>query len=192
MNNFTIRTISGAVFLAVMVAGILFHPAAFGVLFLVVMYFAMREFMQVTMGDKWNVQQKLALVCSGIVFIAVMGGCFFGLRWRWAALAAVPFCAIPVTVIFAKRHDDVEYVALAYLAMIYAGLPFCLAPFIVRGDGGAFQGMLLLNVFVIIWCSDIGAYCIGTLLGQKPGSRKLAPAISPKKSSRPWISVRTT
>ena len=57
----------------------------------------------------------------------------------------------------------------------------CKAPLMMM-DGDVFDGWLLLSFFIIIWASDVGAYCVGTLLGQKSDSRKLAPAISPKKS----------
>lgn len=182
MSDFVKRTISSAVFLAVMLAGILFHPAAFSILFLLVMYCAMREFMSMTMGDKWLFQQKMALFTASIAFIVLSGWCFFGVDLKWALLAIIPFALIPLSVVFAPNHDSVEYLAFTYFAVLYAGLPFCLTPFIVGGAGGQFQGLLLLNVFLIIWSSDVGAYSLGTLFGQKPNSRKLAPAISPKKS----------
>ena len=182
MSDLVKRTISGVVFLVVMVAGLILHPLAFGALFLLVMYFAMREFMHITMGERWVFQQKMAILTAALTFMAIVGYLFMGLDLQWIAMALVPFFAIPVSVVFSKNHDTVEDVALVYLAMIYVGLPFCLAPFIVYGEGGEFNGWLLLNVFIIIWCSDVGAYSLGTLFGQKPTSRKLAPAISPKKS----------
>ena len=40
----------------------------------------------------------------------------------------------------------------------------------------------MLSLFILIWMSDVGAYCVGTALGQRPDARKLAPSISPKKS----------
>lgn len=181
MSDLLKRTLTGIVFLVVMVAGIIFHPLAFGALFLIVMYFAMSEFMHVTMGERWGFQQKMAVFTAALTFIAIVWFLFFGLNLRWIALALIPFFAIPVSVVFSKNHDTVEDVALVYLAMVYVGLPFCLAPFIVSRDG-EFNGWLLLNIFIIIWCSDVGAYSLGTLFGQKPTSRKLAPAISPKKS----------
>ena len=181
MNDFIKRTLSGAVFLILMVAGMIFHPVAFGVLFLVVLYVAMSEFLTITMGDSWKLQQKLAIFAAAAAFLLVMGIRFYGIPYKWLALAFVPFFAIPVSVIMASSHEQVEQVALAYAAMLYIGLPFCLAAVMVSG-GGEFSGYLLLNFFIIIWCADVGAYSLGTLFGQKPTSRKLAPSISPKKS----------
>ncbi|MBR5042226.1 MAG: phosphatidate cytidylyltransferase [Bacteroidales bacterium] len=181
MNNFLVRTISGAVFLALMVAGMLFHPVAFGVLFLVALYVSMREFLNVTMGQRWLVQQKLSLLTVCAAFILMMGWRFFGLDSKWFALLFLPVFALGLSVVLARSHESVEDVALAYAAILYIGLPFCLMPVMVSGSG-EFNGLVLLNVFILIWCADVGSYSLGTLFGQKPTSRKLAPAISPKKS----------
>ena len=181
MSNFWVRTLSGALFLAVMVAGMIFHPAAFAVLFLIVMYIALREFLHLTMGERWLLQQKLALFAAAVIFILVAGHCFYGLALKWLSLALIPLLAIGASVIFSRNHDTVEDVAFAYAGILYICLPFALAPVMVSA-GGEFKGYVLLNVFLMIWASDIGAYCLGTLLGQKPTSRKLAPSISPKKS----------
>ena len=149
MNNFLVRTIAGAVFLALMVCGMLFHPLAFGVLFLVAMYMAMREFLHITLGERYILQQKLAILSAAVAFIVCMCCCFYGLEVRFLTLALIPLFALALSVVLSRSHDTVEDVAV---------------------------------FFIIIWCADVGAYSLGTLFGQKPDSRKLAPAISPKKS----------
>ena len=181
MNNLVVRTLSSVIFLAVMLAAMLWSQAAFGAVFLIVLYVSLREFLTVTLGERWLLQQKLALVTASVVFLLVYCIRFLGLDIRWLALAIVPLLSIPVSVVMTPNHDTVEDVALPFLGMLYIGLPFVLATLMVS-TGGEFRGYVLLWVYIIIWCSDTGAYCIGTLLGQKPTSRKLAPAISPKKS----------
>ncbi|MCD8293143.1 MAG: phosphatidate cytidylyltransferase, partial [Prevotellaceae bacterium] len=47
-----------------------------------------------------------------------------------------------------------------------------------REGGVSYNPILPLSVFIFIWLSDSGAYCIGTLLGR----HRLFPSISPKKS----------
>ena len=181
MSNFWVRTISGAVFLAVMTAGMLLHPTAFGVLFLLIMYFCMKEFLSLAMGQRWLLQQKLSLAAAAVAYVLVVAVRFYDLPVRFIALAIVPLLVLSLSVVTARNHDTVEDASFAYMGLLYVGLPFFLAPLMVSG-GGEFKGYVLFNIFVIIWCSDVGAYCLGTLLGQKPTSRKLAPAISPKKS----------
>ena len=181
MNNFLVRTLSSVVFLAVMLAAMLWQPACFGAVFVIAMYMSLREFMTVTMGQRWLLQQKIVLVAAALAFLLVFGVRFYGIDARWLALCVVPMLALVLSVVMTPNHDTVEDVSLGGFGLIYICAPFLLATLMVSA-GGEFIGYVLLCVFIIIWCSDVGAYCIGTLLGQKPTSRKLAPAISPKKS----------
>ena len=77
---------------------------------------------------------------------------------------------------------------MLHYAFIIFGIAYIAGPLSLSNQvafsGGAFNATLLLCFFILIWCSDIGAYVIGTAFGQKENSRKLAPAISPKKS---WV-----
>ena len=65
--------------------------------------------------------------------------------------------------------------------MVYIGLPTALSPFVVSTPEG-YSGLLMLSFFIIIWSSDVGAYCFGLLLGRKVWPAKMCPDISPKKS----------
>ena len=181
MSNFWVRTISGAVFLAVMTAGMLLDATGFGALFLFILYFCLDEFLSITMGHGWRLQQKLSIAAVEVAYLLVISYCFLGLPVRFLALSIVLLLVLALSIVMSRNHETVEDTAFAYMGVLYRGLPFILAPLMVSG-GGEFRGFVLFNVFVIIWCSDVGAYCLGTLLGQKPTSRKLAPAISPKKS----------
>ena len=48
---------------------------------------------------------------------------------------------------------------------------------------GNFSGDLLLCFFIIIWCSDVGAFTFGLSLGKR-FPKKLFPSVSPKKT---WV-----
>ncbi len=181
MSNFWIRTISGIVFLAVMAGGMLLHPIAFGVLFLLIMYMCLRELLDLTMGQRWPAVQKLTVLAAAVIYILACAHCFYGMDVRWLAAGVIPVLAMTAAIVLARNHDTVEDAVFPYMGLVYIALPFTLAPAMATA-GGTFNGFTLFNLFILIWASDIGAYCIGTLLGQKPGSRKLAPSISPKKS----------
>ena len=45
-----------------------------------------------------------------------------------------------------------------------------------------FRGGILLGFFIILWASDVGAYCFGCTMGRM--GPRLFPSVSPKKS---WI-----
>lgn len=181
MNNFLVRTLSAVVFAAVMVFGIIWDRMLFAALFLFIMFMSLKEFYAMSLGQKYKFQQSLALLTACIAFVVVCGHFFFALALQWLALAVVPLMLIPLISVFYGVPEDYDQMGLVYLGLIYIALPVCMIPSIMM-NGPAFDGWLLLSMMIIVWLTDVGAYCVGTLLGQKPNSRKLAPEISPKKS----------
>ena len=131
MSNFLLRTVSGIVFLALMVAGMLFYPLAFAALFFVVMYMCLREFLTISLGERWLLQQKLALLTASTVYILSSAIAFYSIDVRWLAVAVIPLIALSASIVLAGNHDTVEDTAMMYLGILYTTLPFALAPFMV-------------------------------------------------------------
>ena len=181
MSNFWVRTLAGIAFLVVMVFGLIWDRTLFGALFVLVLWIALQEFYRMALGVRFLFQQKLGLVAGAAAFLLVACHCFYGWDLRWLMLALIPLLLIPVTAIFLPLREDFGDLTYIYAGLLYIALPISLSPLLVM-DGEVFDGWLLLSFFILIWVSDVGAYCVGSALGQRPDARKLAPAISPKKS----------
>ncbi len=181
MNNLLKRTLAGLVFLVVMVFGMIWDRTLFGALFLIILYTALREFYTMTLGQRYYMQQKIGILTAVAAFILIAAARFFGWDARLLLLVLFPLLLIPVSCIFFPEREGFSDVGLIYAGLGYIALPVCLSPLLVM-DGLVFDGWRLLPLFIIIWVSDVGAYCIGSVLGRKPGAKKLAPEISPKKS----------
>ncbi len=183
MNNLLQRTLSGAGFIVVMLACLLLNQWLFAALVLFMTVTMMLEFYRMSIGKRQRAGQYLALfsgVCLFCLQFAIAG---FGLPVHFAALALVPILATMISAIFAKEQGAVADYAYILTGLIYIAAPLSLSNQ-VAFHGGHFGASLLLCFFILIWCSDIGAYLLGTAFGQKENSRKLAPHISPKKS---WV-----
>lgn len=181
MNNFWTRTVAGIAYLAVMVFGLIWDRTLFGALFVVVLWIALQEFYRMALGTRFRFQQKLGLAAGAVAFLFVASHFFYGWDLRWLALVLVPLLLIPATCLFLPSREGFADIAVLYAGLLYIALPISLMPMLVM-DGPVYDGWLLLSFFILIWVSDVGAYCLGTAFGQKPDSRKLAPSISPKKS----------
>lgn len=181
MNDFLKRTLSGIVFLAVMVFGLIWDRGIFACLFVTILVVALHEFYHMAMKTRFRLQQILGQIAGGAAFLLVAWHCFYGLELRWLALVLVPLLLIPVSCLLLPTREGFGDLSYVYAGLVYIALPISFSPFIMM-DGEVFSGWLMLSFFILIWCSDVGAYCIGTAFGQKPTSRKLAPSISPKKS----------
>lgn len=181
MNNLLKRSLSGVIFGAVMICALVVWKPLFPVAVIVAIYFMMSEFYAMSMGDAYRVQQKLSILTAEMLFMMVYSVFEYGLGVRWILLSQLPVLAVMTTVLFNNQREQLHLLPYLFTGLVYIGIPTSLVP-VLAFRGGEFNGLLLLCFFIIIWCSDIGAYCLGTLFGQKPDSRKLAPEISPKKS----------
>ena len=180
MNNTVVRSISGVVFLGIVLCGLLIHKVLFAVLFALMMAGMMAEFYRMTMGDCYKASRALAIFTGVLLFVALFLVRAYGLNANYVALCAIPLLVLMSTSLYAKDREDFPKFANLYTGMVYIALPLSLSNMIVFNRDGEFSGLLMLSFFCIIWASDIGAYCLGLLLGKN--GKKLFPSISPKKS----------
>lgn len=123
---------------------------------------------------------------SGAVFVALMLGGLLG--------GSFPFGILTVLMAAGMLY---EYLRLPFIssrhpkgwkapAYVLAGLIYIIGSMATLNSlafkAGSYSWILPLCFFLMIWSSDVGAYCIGSTLGQKTHSRKMAPTISPNKS----------
>lgn len=181
MNNFLTRTLVGIVFLAVMVFGIIWDRMLFGCLFLLILYFSLREYYDISLGGRFGLGSKLGILTGASAFVAVACVRFWGMSQTLLLIPLGFLLLLPVAVLLFGDRENFSDIEVIYGGLLYIALPISLSPLIVM-DGNVFDGWLLLSMFILVWLSDVGAYCIGTLFGQKPDSAKLAPEISPHKS----------
>lgn len=184
MSNLLKRTIFGLLYVVVMVSCIYLFPSGFGVLALFVMGMCMHEFFTMALGSNMlKTLRTQSILCCAVLFMSVYLHLLYALDLRFALLAIIPLVRIVLApVVDNTIREQIDSTTVIYTAMLYIGIPISLVPLLVVNAAGEYDGTLLLGLFIIIWLSDVGAYAIGTLLGQKPGAKKLAPSISPKKS----------
>lgn len=175
------RTISGIVFLVVMSLGIIWSRESFGLLFMVVTYFSIKELYSMALGRRFVIQQYLGLFAALVIFGAVADWRLYGDTPHLFVWGILLLLLIPVSGVFFREREGFSDIGVIYTGLLYICLPVCLLTLLVM-DGPVYDGYLLLSFFIIIWASDVGAYCLGSLLGQRPGAWRLAPEISPKKS----------
>ena len=181
MSNLTLRTISGIGFIAVMLCGLLINQYLFAVLVLFMMVTMMLEFYRMSMGKRHPGSKAIA-ICAGVAEFALLFAYFnWGLEVKYVALPIILLMALPISAVLSKDRSHPRDVAYIFTGLLYMVLPLALSNFIAF-EGGEFNARLLLCFFILIWCSDIGAYTVGKLFGG--GKRKLAEDISPKKT---WV-----
>lgn len=181
MKNLLTRTLSGAVFLALFLTAMLWHPAAYGVIFMITVFIIMLEYLNITVGSKEKTASILAVITALLAFMLFFFHAGFGLDGKWLLILPVMVTLIATAILFCKESDAYRTTPFILTSLLYIALPFALTNLIVFTPDGGFNGRVLLAVMIIIWSSDVGAYLSGMAFGQRHG-HKLFPSISPKKS----------
>jgi phosphatidate cytidylyltransferase len=181
MNNTVVRTLSGLVFLLIMVGSLLIGPIAYAFVMLFIIGVVMHEYLEISLGSSFRYSRVLAISTGLSLFLILFLILEYKIEVKLLLLTLLPLTATYISLLWDKSPD--HYHKNQYLAgsVLYAALPFALTTLIVYKEDGTFDGSTLLLFFAILWISDIGAYVFGMLFGQKNG-HKLFPSISPKKS----------
>ncbi len=180
MNNTVKRTISGAVIILVMLAGLLVGRYAFAILMLFIMVAMMHEFYTITMNGRYKFSRLLAML-AGIVFFMLIFFVQAGrLESEYITLSIVPVILIMCNSLYVKDKQDFGKFADLYTGLLYIAIPIAMSCIVVFRDG-EFCGHVLLAFFIIIWSSDVGGFVFGSTLGRY-FTKKLFPDVSPKKS----------
>ena len=186
MKNFIVRTITGVIFVAAIVASFL-RPESMVLLFSIVTGMTVWEFTGlVNEREHVTVNRFISTVAAVYFFYAMT---YFCSDLYGGAAKSVVFIPYLVTIIYMliaelylKQEDPIEDWAYTMLSQMYIALPFSLLnvlAFTATPSGQVtFNTLLPLSDFIFRWVNDTGAYCIGSLLGR----HKLFPRISPGKS----------
>ena len=177
MNNFATRTVSGAVFLLLLLAGIVFHPFGFAVLMLVLIVIGMNEFYSMFSYGRSGAVGTLGYFTGIATFALFFASGFLTIRPTIFLVLVFPVVAIFVAELYSKSDKPSVDIANILLGVLYVALPFSLTNLLVL-RGGNYDYRLLLSFFVFLWANDVGAYCFGMMFGR----HKLFERISPKKS----------
>ena len=180
MNNTVKRTLSGICFLAIVIGGLLVNKYLYAALITFMMVTMLYEFYRMTMGELFPRTRALAIVLGCCSFLTLFFVMAFRLDIRLVGISAILLLLLMVSTLMVKDKADFKLFSFLYTGLMYIAVPLTLSNFVVFDKDGAFNGMPMLAFFIIIWASDVGAYCVGMLLGKY--SRKLFPSVSPKKT----------
>jgi len=186
MKNFFVRTITGVIFVAAVVASFL-TPEGMVALFALVTGLTVWEFTGLVNDRPGVTVNRFICTVAGVYFFFAMT--YYCSDIYGGAAKSVVFIPYLVTIVYLlvaelylKQEDPINDWAYTMLSQMYIALPFSLLnvlAFNASPEGlVVFNTLLPLSVFIFLWVNDSGTYCIGSLLGR----HKLFPRISPGKS----------
>lgn len=183
-SNFLKRAITGVLFVAIIVGGILYDPLTYGALFVIISALTVREFGHiVNQSAEVSINRTITMLGGAYLFLAFMGFCIGATDSK----VFLPYLALliylMVSELYLKKKNPVLNWAYSMMSQLYIGLPFALLNVLAFQNDPAtssvsYNPILPLSVFVFLWLNDTGAYCFGSLFGK----HRLFERISPKKS----------
>lgn len=182
MNNFVKRTLSGFLFVTLIVGSILISKYFFAVFFALVCGWAVREFHKLS-NKQQNVNVDLIVALIGGILLFASSFVYASDIWRNSSFSIYGIYVVFVLILelYRKQTNPIHNWAYFILGQIFIALPFSLLNFILFIND--WQPLVLLSVFVTIWVNDTGAYLTGVTIGK----HRLFERISPKKSWEGFI-----
>lgn len=189
MNNMLLRALTGAVFVIVLVGGILYSPLSFVALFALITALTVWEFStNVNRHAGASVNRIINTVAAVYLFMAMAGYCADYVPSRAFIPYLLSIVYLLVSELYLQKPDPLKNWAYAFASQVYVALGFSLLSVLAfQYDALAnvtrFEPVYPLSVFLFLWTSDTGAYLCGSML-HRYFPAKLFERISPNKS---WV-----
>ena len=182
-KNLITRSITGILYVAIMVTGFL-QSVNMIVVFALITGLATWEFTGLVNEYKHVNVNRLITTVAGVYFFLAVAGVNSGAIQTNAVFVPYLLTIIYLFIsgLYTKSSDSVNDWAYTMLSQMYIALPLStinVIAFRQAADGLNYYYYLLpLSTFIFLWANDTGAYCTGSLFGK----HKLFPRISPAKS----------
>jgi phosphatidate cytidylyltransferase len=183
MKNFLLRTLTGIIYVVLIISGILSSGYTFLCLFSIITVLCLWEFYSLI-----NAQKRTKINpwynCFGGFLLFVSANLYTAGIFSHAVFFPylVYIVIIFISELYEKQQDPIAHVAYIFLGQSYIALPLSLLNLLVFSpvDAGVavYYPVFVLALFVFIWINDTGAYLVGILMGK----HRLFKRISPKKS----------
>lgn len=163
---------------------ILYNPLSFGLLFTLISALSVHEFGHlINANGEAHINRMITALGGAYLFLAIMGFCTQAADARMFLPYLGMLLYLMITELYLKKENPLANWAYTMLSQLYVALPFALLNVLAfhnspETSSVTYNPILPLSIFVFIWLSDTGAYCVGSLIGK----HRLFERISPKKS----------
>lgn len=184
MGKLLKRTLSGLVFVSVLIFSILYSKITFICLFFILMLFCLYEFLKMI-----SLKSIFPYIIGILLFIFgnILNVEDIPSKILFEYIGFVLFLTIFISfasILFAKKEEVISHLGKIFLSIIYIVVPFTLMvqiPFL--NSSFNYINTTILGVFILIWTNDTFAF----LIGKNFGKRKLLERISPNKTIEGFI-----
>jgi len=185
LKNLLIRSLSGLVYLAALLGGMLYNQYSFMFVFTLIAAICAMEF--TTMLKKLYPDFNIYFVNFSIPALSVFSFfCFSGfipMYFISAILFMVPL--VFLRQLYNPSPNPFIQIGLQLMGWLYLAIPFTFVYFMVFNPftGYRYDATLIIGFFIMLWTNDTFAYLFGRFFGRN----KLFKSVSPKKTWEGYI-----
>ena len=190
LKNLIVRTITGAVYVALLLSCTLWSPISAFLFFGAVAVATLWEFSTVVNNHAGASIVRHINALAGLLLISAVWLYVSGSESasRMLGLYGMTMLYLFLSELYRKAENPLKNWALVCLSQVYIAVPFALIPLLsvfydAESGGYVYKWIYPVSIFVFLWSNDSGAYLCGSALHKKFPA-KLFSRISPNKS---WV-----
>ncbi len=178
MSDILKRSISGAVFVFIMISAFVYNSYTAFVLLFLLTIIGLNEFYQLFRAKSTFSLQKITAIIGGGTVFFILSAVHFEWLNLFAYLVFVPlFFSILIIELYRDKKEPIANIALTFFGWLYIPVLF-FSLVLIRDFFPSNQWKFVIGMFITIWANDSFAYLTGRWLGKN----KLFERISPKKT----------
>lgn len=187
MKDLLIRSLTGILFVAILVGAIMWDKLAVAALFFIISLIGLNEFFALMIKNGFNPKKSITTAIGAVIYFIISLYSFDQYSFKFLLFIFPLLVLLVVIEIFRKNETPISNIAFSIMGILYVVIPFAILNFfayestysdVINIEDGQHNYWLLLGFFLLQWSNDTGAYLIGSSLGK----HKMTPEISPNKT----------
>ncbi len=192
MSNFWQRTLTGAVFVIILIGATLLSEWSFLLLLFAINIMGLWEYCNLFRAKEYAPHKNVVLILGTLVFLIGIATIYIFsmyLEEHESNFMATPTLVAPVLLslfiveLYNKQHSPFQRAAVGITGLLYIPVSLSYFSSIAYIDNQTYNAYIPISCFILIWSSDTFAY----LAGRTFGKHKLFPSVSPKKTWEGFI-----
>ena len=177
MKTLITRSLTGIVFITVILGSLILGKLTFAVLFLAILIGCLFEFHGLIKDPAQSPNRVIGILSGTIIFGVSYLVTAFDYSSNLFFILFPVLLLFFITELYRKKENALQNISLGIIGIIYIAVPLSLANYLVLFDTG-YSPNLMIALLSLIWVYDSGAYLFGVSFGKN----RLFERISPKKS----------